>query len=227
MIGQEHAVSINTNIRCIMLCMRLPNDLTGQRFNKLVAVRITGKRKNGLALWLCDCDCGEVTTVESAALRSGKIQSCGCLQLAAASTHGMSYSPEYRCWSGMRVRCENIQAKGYAAYGGRGIEVCARWKDAFENFLEDMGPKPTKSHTIDRIDNDKGYSPDNCKWATKSEQANNRRSNINITAFGKTHTVAEWAELSGIHRMTIYQRLDAGWDWAIAVSKPTRVKASS
>lgn len=123
--------------------------------------------------------------------------------------HGKSLSPVHKIWLGMRTRCSNPNARQYADYGGRGIKVCSRW-DEFLVFEKDMGPRP-KGHTLERIDNDKDYTPENCKWATRKEQANNRRCNIKITYKGLTKTISQWSEETGLHRNTIDQRFRLGW----------------
>ena len=127
---------------------------------------------------------------------------------------------EYRTWRNMIERCENPQNKTYKYYGGRGIEICRRWRNSFQNFLMDMGPRPTGT-SIERINNDKGYSPDNCKWATKREQMSNQRSNIHITHNGETRTLGGWATHLGIKYMTLYNRIYArGMSHEIALSRP-------
>tara|TARA_R110000868_G_C10670154_1_gene746562 strand:- start:79 stop:660 length:582 start_codon:yes stop_codon:yes gene_type:complete len=123
--------------------------------------------------------------------------------------HGESYTPVYRVWLQMRARCNNPGAEHYNRYGGRGIKVCTRWDD-FMAFKEDMGKRP-KGFTIERIDNSKGYGPDNCKWASRKEQSNNRDCNVRITYKGMTKTAMQWAEETGLHYNTINGRLALGW----------------
>ena len=126
------------------------------------------------------------------------------------NSHKMSKTPEYRSWLNMKARCCNPNHKGYSDYGGRGIAVCDRWLN-LENFLADMGIKPTPKHSIDRINNDGDYSPDNCKWSDSKDQANNRRSNRLITIDDVTLTIAQWAKKMGFGRNVIWDRLEAGW----------------
>jgi hypothetical protein len=139
--------------------------------------------------------------------------------------HGMSESEEYSIWSGIKKRCECRTAKDYPNYGGRGIKVCERWQ-TFENFFEDMGKRPSKKHSVEREDNQKDYSPENCKWATVIEQANNRRSNNVLTMNGISRTLVEWERVSGIGRSTIKNRLNLGWTVEMALTLPVRPIAS-
>lgn len=126
----------------------------------------------------------------------------------------------YRTWYGMLERCNNPLNPAYERYGERGIKVCERWQNSFELFVLDIGEKPSKEHSIDRINNDKGYSPDNCKWATKTEQAHNRRSNKMITFRGETLNVKQWCTRLGIDAGFVYQRLKKGWDVIDALTVP-------
>jgi len=155
-------------------------DITGQKFRKLTALHVDGHHKNGQIMWLCQCDCGQKISVLGNNLRAGRTRSCGCLQLnwvrngKPASRHNGTGTPEFRAWSMMRDRCR----KGHSNskyHGDRGIAVCERW-NKFENFLADMGPRPSPKHSLDRYPNNDGhYEPGNCRWATKSEQSRNRR----------------------------------------------------
>lgn len=154
-----------------------PKDLTGRSFGRLVVKGMHSKRTYSFGtryFWLCKCACGTESIVFSGDLAAGHTTSCGCFRRDAAFTHGRTRTPEYRAWAAMIQRCENPKAANFAAYGGRGIAVCDRWKD-FQNFLADMGERPAPELSIERKDNDRGYEPDNCKWATRSEQAHNTR----------------------------------------------------
>lgn len=125
--------------------------------------------------------------------------------------HGASRTPEYRVWTGVIKRCENPRMESYPRYGGRGIRVCPAWRVSFIAFLRDMGPRPSPKHSLDRINNDGNYEPGNCRWATPEEQMRNTSDNRLLTWRGETHTVTEWAEITGLPRVTISQRFHRGW----------------
>lgn len=198
-------------------------DLTGQRFGRLEAVFYAGRIK-GRAMWFCSCECGNKTLAVSWELLNGHTSSCSCMireKLIKLSTkHGMSsdgrMAPEIAAYSRMKTRCYNKSRKDYYRYGGRGITVCDRWlhgdgvKDGSVCFLEDMGKRPSQYHSIDRIDNNSGYSPENCRWSTMKEQCSNRGSNIHVTINSETRILSQWAEISGIKYHTLYHRLKKG-----------------
>lgn len=184
-------------------------DLTGQKFGRLEVKKEAGRTKNGKILWLCKCDCGAETTVTGNHLKSKHTKSCGCLSREITrrrnTTHGMHDSPTYNSWCSIKVRCDKPQCKSFKNYGGRGIKVCEQWK-SFGNFLADMGEKP-EGMSIERIDNDGDYCPENCRWATRKEQNRNTRNNYMIKHQGKTKCIGEWAEELGVNYSILYSRL--------------------
>ena len=161
-------------------------DLTGQRFGRLLVLERSDHKTYQL-YWICECSCDKRTVLDVGGryLREGKTQSCGCLQrewakkkqLLNHKTHGKTGTPEWNAWEAMRIRCKYPTTNGYTNYGGRGITICKRW-DNFENFLVDMGTKPTPAHTLDRIDVNGNYEPSNCRWATVLEQNRNKRKKV-------------------------------------------------
>ncbi len=202
-------------------------DLTGSTFGHWAV--LGEPKKKGANLWWnwkCRCTCGTTIYVSANKLRSGKSQSCGCVANLAhtgnRSTHCRTHTSEYGSWTHMRTRCQNPNSDCYGDYGERGITVCERWANSFENFLADMGEKPSRKHSLDRIDNDKGYSPDNCRWASSKEQARNKRTSRMITYNGETLALADWAERLGISFRTIASRLDLGMSVDEALTRPVK-----
>ena len=174
----------------------------------------------------CKCKCGGEIAPRMQHLVIGRVKSCGCLRKQAATInglnnkrHGKSHGTEWKSYYSMRDRCCNPKHQSFADYGGRGIKVCDRWLQGFDNFFIDMGEKPT-GQTLERIDTEGDYSPDNCRWATRKEQANNRRNNNRIEAFGKSLTIAEWSDATGLDPMTIRGRLKRGLAAEAALSMP-------
>lgn len=176
----------------------------------------------------CLCECGKTVTVQVSALHSGKTKSCGCLGRELTqrrnTKHGAYESPLYHIWINMIARCYDAASEAYARYGGRGIKVCQRWLDPAEgihNFSQDIGPRPSASHTLDRKNNNGDYEPDNCRWATKVEQSRNRRTNLVLTHAGKSQCASAWAEELGFStRNAIVKRLRAGWSVEKALTTP-------
>lgn len=201
--------------------------LIGQRFERLIVIEYAGRDKGYHSKWLCKCDCGNRVIVAGYNLKSGAIQSCGCLrseQVARLNyTHGDSKTRLYSIFTNMISRTENPNATAFNIYGGRGITICQEWRHNFSAFK-----KWALSHgygnnlSIDRIDNNKGYSPENCRWVTNSTQFNNRRSNCKITFDGETKTRAEWAKIKGINYHTLCTRLRDGWTIEQALLKTTK-----
>jgi len=199
-------------------------DLTGNRFGMLVVLFEDGRTNDGKIKWRCQCDCGKTHSVSGKHLRKKSIKSCGCDRGKGLRTHGLSHTQAHKHWIAMLVRCNSPNRSRWKDYGGRGITVCDRWVESFENFYADMGDPPV-GYTLDREDNEKSYSPDNCRWATAKTQGRNRRNNRLIEFQGCTKTLAEWAESLGVTSTTLKYRIDKGWDLEKALNqKPAQIK---
>ncbi len=189
----------------------------GERFGRLTTVRKMG------AYWECLCDCGSTCAVPPNQLEHGRQVSCGCYKserIAAMSrVHGLSKLPEYRIWQKMVARCHLETDRGYRLYGLRGISVCDRWRTSVVHFIEDMGVRPSTSYSLERVDNDGNYEKSNCIWATQKQQCNNRRGNLLVEIGGRTMTLKQWSEDSGIGYLTLYGRYSRG-DTGDALIRP-------
>lgn len=209
--------------------------LEGQTFGRLTVIERAGSLtlSNGKrrAQWRCRCSCGAETLSTTNRLTMGNTRSCGCLMVetqrlnrrthgAAGTRRGDPALPEYGVWVGMRDRCCRPSNKYFANYGGRGITVCERWREDFAAFLADMGARPSEAHSIDRIDNNAGYSPENCRWATRHEQTRNTRRTRLIAFRGETLCLLDWAARIGIAREVIAGRLNRGWSVERALTAP-------
>lgn len=189
------------------------NDLTGKKFGRLTAIGLADK-KSRKTYWICQCDCGNLKIARSDSLQCGAIKSCGCLKkeqdkvnLTAHHSHKQSGKRIYNIWQGMKARCYNKNNARYHRYGGRGITICEEWKDDFSAFYEwSINNGYSEDLTIDRIDNNKNYSPENCRWSNNEEQCNNRDTNINITIGNATKTLMRWCEIFELNYKTIYAR---------------------
>lgn len=202
--------------------MRRVNDLTGKRFGMLTVLGIDdrGTRKT---YWMCQCDCGNVKSVRSDSLQNGAIKSCGCLKkkqdamnLTSNHSHKMSETRLYGEWQGMKGRCLNKNNARFARYGGRGITVCDEWRDdfsAFAKWAEENGYN--EKLTLDRIDNDKSYSPENCRWADARTQSRNRSTNVAVTIGNSTRTLTEWCEIFHLDSRTVFARYRRNGDCGI------------
>lgn len=207
-------------------------DLTGRKFGRLTVIA-RGINWRRVVRWRCLCSCGVETLVASQSLRVGKTWSCGCGRRDQAvrrlQTHGQSSTPEFAIWCGIKARCENPNVRAFPHYGGRGISVCSRWrigengKTGFECFLEDMGRRPSKAHSIDRYPDCNGnYGPENCRWATKHQQVNNRRNTRTVKYRGLVMPLTDAVRLAGsvIHREAAWGRIKTGWSVAKAIETP-------
>lgn len=208
-----------------------PIDITGQKFGKLTAIERCGTARDGKAIWLFRCDCGNYHKVSGRDVRDGHSRSCGCLATELLikrnfkhghTKHNNIATPEYKAWLQMRKRVESPTYHAYQHYKDRGIKICDAWlgDNGFNNFFDDMGKKPTPGYTLERIDNNKGYEPDNCRWATMAEQNLNKSSNKLITYMDITMTQKEWGDKVGIDQTVIHKRLKRGWSIEDTLTKP-------
>lgn len=194
---------------------KLAKRLDGMTFGRLAVTGWAGRDRKGDPLWTCVCECGETTVVLSRSLLSGASKSCGCLSRDVArdcsTTHGLSRTAIYRVWVQMICRCHEPNTEGFENYGGRGIAVCDEWRQSIEVFVRDMGPRP-KGATIERKDNNAGYSAGNCRWATRGEQALNKRTSRPLLVYqGESLSLVEWARRFHLPYHTVYNRVRSGW----------------
>lgn len=205
-------------------------DLTGKRFGKWTVLREAINHPSNKTFWTCICECGTEKSVLGSKLTNNRSRSC---KPCSKRQHGMRYTMEYGSWKAMKDRCNNPNSVGFQYYGENGIAVCERWK-SIENFLADMGPKPSVSHSVDRIEGSKGYScgkceqclengwPANCRWATAKEQGRNRRTNRLITFNGETLCLTDWSARVRIDIGTLRNRLRKGWSIERALTEPVK-----
>lgn len=206
----------------------LPNEqIVGKTNGGLTIVSLL-RKEHGRRIWSCQCECGN--TVEMTHNLFSKRKSCGCRSnkgiISASTKHGMSNSTEWSIWHGIKKRCLCKTDRVYHRYGGRGVGICKEWAESFQKFYEDMGPRP-HGKTIDRIDNNLGYSKENCRWVDWKTQQRNRRSNHLITFNGETKCLIEWAEQFGIRKDTLRRRLCVyKWPLEEALKTPTQKRTS-
>lgn len=191
---------------------KVPDNIIGKRFGRLVVLSYAGNDKHRQANWLCKCDCGVEKVVPGYLMKHGMTKSCGCYRRddsrSRKTKHGGCYTTEYQTWLGIKNRCTNPNEDVYPAYGGRGIKVCDRWLNSFENFLEDVGKKPSRKHSLDRYPDKNGnYEPGNCRWATQEEQMRNIRSNRWIECNGERMILMDWARRFGISHSNLRKQL--------------------
>lgn len=205
-------------------------DLTGQRFGRWTVIDRTDDSRTGRTRWLCHCECGAEKNVQASSLLCGDSKSCGCFNLEQirtnSITHGGCNTQEYGIWCAMLRRCYNPAVREFPRYGGRGITVCPRWLHSFENFIRDMGPRPSAEHSIDRIKNEGPYSPRNCRWTDRFTQANNKRNNRMVLVEGHHVTLAEASRSTGIEYHVVFKRLRRGWSIERALSTPVRHRSA-
>lgn len=228
--GKEFKASKARTIYCSLECFRKSRikDLTGRRFGKLVVIEMLKKGKAK-----CVCDCGNTKIIATSSLKAGLTKSCGCVRKEISKekmqTHKLTNSRLYSIYKGMKERCNYKKHKEYSEYGKRGITVCKEWGNDFMNFYNWAMANGYKDNlTIDRINNNKGYSPENCRWATYKEQCNNTRKNNFITYNNQTHSLTEWAEILGIKRSTLSSRIHrSNWSIEKAFTSPEMVNQFS
>jgi hypothetical protein len=209
-------------------------DVIGKKFGYLTVLSAAENRivPSGITrMVMCRCECGNVKPYQFHAIKNGKTRSCGCYskkpiqerERVGTERHLMSYTPEHRAWSSMKNRVCNPNVIGYNYYGGRGITVCDRWLNSFENFLEDMGNRPSDKHSLDRIDVNGNYEPSNCRWATIEQQNSNKTSNVMVTYKGETKYLAEWARVLNTSQQLLMYRLNVA-KWSVEKTFETPIK---
>lgn len=185
-------------------------DLTGQKFNMLTVIGIASRNP---LYWKCRCECGNITRVRTNNLTSGQVKSCGCLHKRGNPIHNLSKTRLYRIYKKMIRRCYTEEEPAYQNYGGRGITVCDEWRNSVEAFCKWAMENGYHDHlTIDRVDNNGNYCPENCRWTTYKVQSNNRRTNIDVTIEGETKTLQEWCTLYNVPYKRVYMRIKSGWN---------------
>lgn len=204
--------------------------LIGKRFGRLVVLEATDKRISGDIVWKCKCDCGNITYVSTGNLEAKEhfTASCGCMRIENSTKHNLSKEKLYKKLVAIKGRCKNQKDKNYYRYGGRGITLCEEWdgEHGFENFYKWAIEHGYRDElTIDRIDNNKGYFPENCRWVTQQVQMNNQSGNRFVTIDGETHSLTEWSRIKGINIGTVRDRLKRGWSEYDALMKPVRGRA--
>lgn len=200
-------------------------DLSGLTFGRLyVSSRHIENNKHGKAMFNCVCSCGSAVTASGTDISTGNTRSCGCLKdekaKARMTRHGNRYHPMWMRYKAMLDRCYKESNDQYRNYGARGITVCERWVNSFDDYVNDLGFPPSENHTIDRVDNNLGYSPENCRWATKKDQSVNRRVTKIVTVGGVSMSLADWSKSLGLKKSAVYGRIRNGWDVVRAVTHP-------
>ena len=210
--------------------MSIIKDMKGLQFGYLTVIDYAGSNKNGRAIWICKCKCGKIHETLGKYLRDGSATSCGCRKLKILAdttkrqtTHGMSNTRLYQIWQGIRGRCNNPNDESYYNYGGRKIRICKDWDEFINFYYWAINNGYSEGLTIDRINSNGNYDPDNCRWADYKTQGNNTRRNHKLTYKGITKTMAEWAELKGIKYSTLRGRINI-YHWSVEKALETPVR---
>ena len=202
--------------------------------NLIKKLEYKDKSRRYFGLYECSF-CGKQKKIRINSVKNENVQSCGCLQKSKAknniiklnTTHGLSKIPEYKIWGAIKRRCYNKNDNSYYNYGSRNIFVCKEWINSFDKFYIDMGPRPSKYHSIERLNNDEGYYKENCVWVDRKTQNNNKRNNIYITYLGQTKTLSQWSEIIGIPYQTLFSRVRRKWDHEKTITTTIRKKMNS
>jgi hypothetical protein len=201
----------------------MKEDLTAKRYNRWTVLGFSHTDKHRTQFWNCICECGKQKVVNAAHIKTGRSRSCGCLQketISKLKKHGQYGTKLYGVWAGMKQRCQNPKAHEYENYGGRGITVCTNWQTA-KPFLDwALANGYREGLQLDRINTDKGYSPENCRFVTPAENECNRKNNVFLTVGNETKTISEWSRIVGCKKDLIYSRIKLGWDAKKAIFKP-------
>jgi len=201
----------------------IESEFVDKKFNRLTVLSFSHIDKHRNKIYKCQCDCGNIDYYVAYRLRNNHTKSCGCWREDLKKTHGMYKTTEYKIWENMKARTTNPNSDNYYLYGAIGRTLCQSWYK-FENFFNDMGNRPSKKHSLDRIDNNKGYSKENCRWVTADVQQNNMKSNVRLTLYGDTLNIGQWAKKLNLKLRTLRARLESGWSVEKALTTPTNRK---
>lgn len=205
--------------------MKYSTEVVGKRFNRLEITGVIGVQDSSTIVSFL-CECGQEGEAPMWRIASGAKRSCGCLRrektVERNTIHGLTHRPEYKVWVNIHTRCYNPKSKSFSRYGAKGIVMSDVWRDSFEAFYRDMGPRPSPRHSVERVQNHLGYSADNCVWATLSEQARNKSTSIRYTLEGVTKTLKEWASDVGLDYHAAYWRHQQGWTIDRIINTPSR-----
>jgi hypothetical protein len=202
--------------------VKTPTEMTGKKIGRWTVLRLDSIRRSN-AYWVCVCQCGKEKAVAATSLKNGQSLSCGCVrrETKPALTHGMTYSPTWRSWTKMKQRAGMNKRQKHHEHLYSHVDADPCWA-SFEEFLKDMGERPSRAHSLDRIDNSKGYWKDNCRWVTQAVQSGNRRNNIVVELDGQRICLKDACRKVGMHYLTVYSRMLRGMSFQSAISKPLR-----